>query len=182
MKKIFLAILLCITCDLAFSQDGIVVLHPAIGDTIFQNEKVDFLLFPEIADSTFQFGQILKMDGAYYLLYAAEEEFQSIELDTLDIHKYHTNICKLSAYFNSKEFENYDNLEENFRLNQAEIIPSIHNIRVVTPEMLEALPKEVRRYQHLKFSAEDMGLWGDAKEDYIKKGSYIEIYSSKKKK
>ena len=88
MKMTCCVFLILLVSQLSFSQDRIFVLHPFVGDTIDNYEKNRFLLFPEISDSTFFFGQIHHLSDNNYLLYAYSD-FKAIphisKIDSLTI-------------------------------------------------------------------------------------------------
>ncbi len=172
-SKLLLFIFLC-TGYLSFSQDRIFVLHPFIGDTIDNNEKNKFLLFPEINDSYFRFGLIHLISNKKYLLYSYSD-YNSIpkitEIDSLTIKEYARNIQKFIDYYTSL-LKNPDLIQPPSSQKKQKNLNVNLNI---SPEFYKKLASEVDRYQSLKSAAELKGLWGKDKENYIKTGWYLTI-------
>ncbi len=174
MKRTFISIILLFISYFSFSQDKIFVLHPFIGDTIDNNEKNKFLLFPEINDSYFRFGLIHLISNKKYLLYSYPDYNSSpkiSEIDSLTIKEYARNIQKFIDY--------YTRLLRNPDLYQPLSSPQKQkdlNVNLnISPEFYKKLASEVDRYQSLKGAAEQKGLWGKDKENYIKTGWYLTI-------
>ncbi len=180
MQKPILTLLLFAFYQITFSQNRIIALHPIIGDTIDKNEKRAYLLFPEIDNSTFDFGQIIAKDNATYLHYRSGAGEQMKEIDSLKIKEYQCNISKLSAFYLSKFKTDTTRISKNLNIKIKE--PSPLDITFITPEMRIAMEKEARRYNALKGQAEERGLWGKDKENFIQTGGYNEFYSVKARK
>ncbi len=161
-----------------FSQDKVVALHPAVGDTIEFTEKKMYFLFPEIEDTDFNNGQIFTGKNGFYLVCGTKSSKIIHNIDPVAFNQYRLNIEKLYAYYISST--NADTL--NISTNELKSLSAVPHINLINAEMLENLPKESRRYQYLKNEAEKLGLWGEDKENYIKTSGYIELFSTKKKK
>ncbi len=179
-KLLFLVSLLISSPLIIFCQDKVISLHPVIGDTIDKNEKRNYLLFPEIDNASFETGQIILKNNVTYLCYQTGGNQQMKAIDSVKISEYQKNISKISAYFQSKTKS--DTAQSNKVLN-LKIQPTQQvDITFFTPEMRVAMEKEARRYNALKGKAEELGLWGKDKENYIQTGGYNEFFSTKSKK
>jgi hypothetical protein len=174
MKNILISIILLFTGYLSFSQDKIFVLHPFVGDTIDNYEKNKFLLFPEINDSYFRFGQIHLIDNKKYLLYSYSN-YGSVpkisEIDSLTIKECAGSIQKYIDYYTSL-LKNPDLIHTPASAkNQKDLKVNLN----ISPEFYKKLASEVVRYQCLKGAAELKGLWGKDKENYIQTGWFLTI-------
>ena len=174
MKSKLILIILLFTSYLSFSQDKIFVLHPFVGDTIDNYEKNKFLLFPEINDSYFRFGQIHFIANNKYLLYSFSD-YNSIpkisEIDSLTIKEYARNIQKFIDYYTTL-LKNPNLIHPPSSANKQKDLSVNLNI---SPEFYKKLASELDRYQSLKWAAEQKGLWGKDKENYIKTEWYLTI-------
>ena len=75
------------------SQDSLFILHPILGEVIDKNEKKDYLLFPEIADSIFNYGYIQHAGNKYCLnSYLLSDSLLSRIIDTAEIQQYKINV------------------------------------------------------------------------------------------
>ena len=88
------------------SQDSLFVLHPIIGEIIDRNEKIDYLLFPEIKDSIFNYCSI-KHEGDKYFVnsHLVSDSINIIQLNISEINQYQKNIDKLYDYYSSQPEE-----------------------------------------------------------------------------
>jgi len=172
MRIILFAILFLFISHLSFSQDSIFVLHPFVGDTIDKFEKTKFLLFPEINDSSFCYGQIHYSDKKY-LLYSYSENNTTPkidEIDSLTIKEYNRNIQKLLDYYTA--LIKTDTIHKPFNANMQNDLNVNLNI---CPELRKKLTNEMFRYQFLKWHAEQRGLQGKEQENYIKTSGFLTI-------
>ncbi|TCO07689.1 hypothetical protein [Natronoflexus pectinivorans] len=176
MKRSFiLSLFLAITITV-WSQNGTIVLHPVVGDSISQKEKTDFLLFPEISDNEFVYGKIIKTENEYQLHYLKSngEQF-SLELDSVMLLQYHLNINKLQAYYDNQNANDTITNHQKILLMSSEIDINKLHIQPIDPRILDKLPYEARRRQHLRNSAIDRGLWGQDIDIYVQTSGYLEI-------
>jgi hypothetical protein len=174
MKRTITLCILLFAGYLSFSQDKIFVLHPFVGDTIDNYEKDKFLLFPEINDSYFRFGQIHLIADKKYLLYSYSDYGSNPKISEIDssmIKEYAGNIQKFIDYYTSL-LKNPDLIHTPSNAkNQKDLKVNLN----ISPEFYKKLASEIERVQHLKWNAEQKGLWGKDKENYIKTGGYITI-------
>jgi len=161
----------------AFSQE-IVQLHPVVGDTIGNSEKIAFYLFPEIADSSFIQGVIFFQHSTFKVNILEENKPDyTIDVDSTMLVEYNQNIEKLIQY--------YSKLQESDSLNQKQQLLSNSSAIQMSPECKlnaeerKKLITESRRYLRKKDRAEDLGLWGKEKEDYIKSSSNTNIFKGR---
>ena len=180
MKRTCSVFLIMLVNQLIFSQDRIFVLHPFIGDTIDNYEKNRFLLFPEMSDSSFFFGQIHHLSDNNYLLYAYSD-YKAIprisKIDSLTIKEYYLNIQKFIDYYKVL-LKSPDSVHKPLNAYKE------NNLKVnlnISPEFYKKLSSDVDRYQFLKWNAQERGLWGREIEDYIKTSGFFTIPSKKNK-
>lgn len=176
MKHVFSLVFSILLTSALPAQLKVISLHPLIGDTIDQKEKSRFFLFPEIADSDFCWGEIICSNEGYSLQYNTGSCSMTNKQDSLAIEQYKINIKKLISYYES--LSNSDSAKISIKDFNTTVSPI--KINIISSGMMEKLPYESRRYEYLNGEAERMGLWGDEKEDYIKKSGYLEIFNSDK--
>ncbi len=171
MKNLFVSILFLVGSLSVFAQKELVILHPVVGDTIDLAEKQTYLLFADVDDSTYVYGQVMKEGDSYFLNVHSQSGEQLLEVDQLKLQEYHINIQKLLAYYSY--LENPDQLKEAplVVLNQKDTCALEMDIEYLSPKMKKKLRKDSDRYQDLKFDAEQKGYWGDDQENYIKTAS-----------
>lgn len=95
------------------SQDSLFVLHPIVGEIIDRNEKIDYLLFPEINDSLFNYCQIKQVEEKFIVnSYFVSDSTVTILLNISDINQYQKNIDKLYDYYSRQpEVDSLSNLK-----------------------------------------------------------------------
>jgi len=179
-KQIFTLLSLLISLSV-FSQKQIVVLHPVLGDSIDKVEKVNYLLFPELGDSLFTYGQIHFKNNKFYLHAYSQTGSTLREIDSLEMKQYYLNVEKLMAYYAYKNNPDTLNDSRSVILSSMDTSALQQRIKYLSPEMRKKLSKDSRRYQSLKADAEQKGYIGVDKENYIKTSGYLEISTSKSK-
>ena len=104
MKKFIVFLLLFVVkSGTTFSQDTIFILHPSVGTIIDKYEKMNYLLFPEIKDTSFQYCYIKPLKGKYGLFsYFRNDSLSITKIDSLDLSQYQTYISKLDEYYSNK--------------------------------------------------------------------------------
>ncbi|RUT79408.1 hypothetical protein [Ancylomarina longa] len=184
MYKLLLILAVIILSINSYAQKNVVVLHPILGDSIDLAEKQIYLLFPDINDSDFNYGKILKGNGKYILHTFSATGDQEFEIDSLQLVHYQNNINKLIAYQNYMENPKKEDRKSLVITNQKDTCALEMNLEYMSPAMRKKLRKDSYRYQRLKSAAESLGYWGVDQENYIKttgiivfnsKGSDIEI-------
>ncbi|MFA9371169.1 MAG: hypothetical protein ACERIH_05625 [Labilibaculum antarcticum] len=181
MKNLIVNILFLISSLSAFAQKEVVILHPVVGDTIDLAEKQTYLLFSDVDDSTYDFGQIVKEGDNYFLNVHSQSGEQLLEVDQLKLQEYHTNIQKLLAYYSY--LENPDKLKEAplVVLSQKDTCALEMDIEYLSPKTRKKLKYDSYRYQTKKSTAEEMEFWVTDKSNYIHTSGYFEILESKNK-
>lgn len=100
-----------------FSQ-SIVQLHPLVGDTISNSEKVAFYLFPEITDSCFIEGLIFFQDSAFKVNITEKyKDSHIVAIDSTLLKEYNLHIEKLISYYS--KLEEPDSIEQQLLLSNA---------------------------------------------------------------
>jgi hypothetical protein len=180
MKIIFTSLffIMC-TINIVLPQDTIYILHPVIGEQIDIKAKKDYLLFPEIKDSCFNFCFIKQINGKYYVsTYFNNDSVSNEEVALPTLENYHNNIEKLYQYYSSKSKQDSLNNNETINLhkNNNSIKTEMFKKEIVSPTLNPEIRDEVRRDQRLKSDAERMKYYKQGTE--IMPGN-IEIYNSK---
>ncbi len=169
MKTSILTLLLLSFSLTFFAQENI-QLHPVIGDTISQNEKILFLLFPDIPDSSFQYATLQhKTDSIFILDEYVSNQHNKKELCFNELNYYKENIDKLLTYYASLNNASHPNEQINSNTPLHYKTPIYISL---TSDQLEKMTKEAKRYNALKLEAEEKGLWGTERDNYIKTKGY----------
>lgn len=169
--KLLLASLLFSFCV----QAQPVILHPVVGDTIDLTEKRAYLLFPQFADSTFQYAWIEEKTGTFNLHACLKGGTVTSVMDTVEMDEFKMHIEKLSVYYASQgKPDSTTNKSGSIVIKNK---PSGDDKRSydLTPEMLDKIKREARRYAALNHEAQMQGLTGRAKDDYINTAGHMEI-------
>ncbi len=157
-----------------FSQTKM-VLHPEVGDTIGLIEKIDYLLFPEIPDSLFDYGVVFQDGDQYRLQITNGSDTNNIALSSVSLKNYKANIDKLRRYYDRKLEEDSISLKTDSTIVNKDSITTGLDIEWMSQKQKEKMVDESSRYNRLKLEADEMGLMGFDREKYIKTGGYIEI-------
>ena len=162
-----------------FSQEKIIILHPVVGDTISFQEKMDYFLFKDIVDSNYQYGLIFFIDDDYYLVSYNDHDSLIIELDSMKIFEYHSNIDKLYNYYSSQS--NIDSNQTKIDIFSPDYNSQSINTNYLSPEMIKKIEKDSRRHRYLNNEADLNGLKGQEKENFINSVGYGDVNFKKKK-
>jgi hypothetical protein len=181
MKKLILSFIGLTFFISATSQDKIVILHPIIGDTITLQEKKDYLLFPDIVDSVFNFGILHLTNNTFQLYVYQSKDPLIVQIDSSEIHQYKLNIEKLSEYYSNVSSDNSIESSESIMLNNNNTKNHTLHQSSISPTTLKRTLKEATRTQLLNNSADRQGITGKAKENYINTGGAGSIKLRKKK-
>ena len=165
-RLIILLVLLIISVELS-AQDSIVVLHPVIGELIDKEEKVNYLLFPEIEKNTFNYGSVIYLDTNYYFMFNHHDDSISLmRLDSAEIIIYRNNINKLFQYYSN---ESKDSLEDN-NIKSKVLRPEKNtNAEVKSINMdyyRDDILKEIRINERLRYDAEQRRRIDEGSEQY----------------
>jgi len=172
-----LIILLLALCNGLHAQHAF-QLHPVVGDTISNSEKVAFYLFPEITDTCFVEGLIFYQDSAYTV--RISEKYKGayeLAMDSTQLQAYKQNIEKLIHYYSSLQVS--DSIAEKQALLSNGLSTNKAPEYRLNAEERKQLVKESRRYLRKKDKAEDLGIWGPDQELYIKGASNSNIFKGK---
>jgi len=168
MNKAVAVIVFLVLQISAFAQEQLIVLHPAVGDTIDRNERNDFLLFPEITNPDFKSATIHLKADEFYLHVLSKSGFDIINIDSIAIKQSREHVEKLLKYFA------YLCKKENSLIDEGRLVENQLKFgrEILTPEQRKTIAIEARKYFDLNQDAESMGLWGVEKENYIKVNSH----------
>lgn len=168
--------LLCVSNGV--NSQNTVQLHPVVGDTISNSEKVAFYLFPEIKDSCFIEGVIFYQDSAYKVnIIEKYKSVYELAIDSTLLHQYKQNIEKLTHYYSNLE------VSDSLDLNHLLLTSSSPNQNApeyrLNEEERKQLVKEARRYLRKEDKAEDLGIHGVDRDLYIQQASHSNIFKAK---
>lgn len=101
--KIKLLLIAISVLGYAKAQTAVYPLHPSIGDTLSQVEKLDYSLFPEISNQTFDFAFITFEKGNYVLnVHEKDSVNQEVILTQAMVVEAQQNIQKINQYYRLK--------------------------------------------------------------------------------
>ncbi len=178
-KILYYFLFFCTTC---ISQQTIYVLHPVVGDTIDVVELSKYQLFTEIKNVK---KIVLNNTNEVFLLSYTEDgfNFKSKEVSKVDIELNRNNILKLEEYYQKQQ--NKDSIIETnqgFMKIENNLYKGEDRIDL-SDETKNNLRQESNRYNSLKNRAQDKGLLGSERNDFIQTGaSGVELFHIKKKK
>jgi hypothetical protein len=179
MKKLYFIGLILTLGNLGFSQDQVVAIHPVIGDSIDIKEKRDYLLFPAVANDHFILAQIHCRNESYFLHAYFTSDTVVTPVDTADLTQYYSNIEKLHAYYSNLQKIGPANMGDTIALEKG--LDKLNSNDLLTPEQRKKIGHDGRKHQMLNKSADDRGLKGQDKADYLQTGGYGEVRLKKKK-
>lgn len=163
-----------IVCSLSI-QAQTVILHPVVGDTIDLTEKKAYLLFPQFADSIFHQAWIEKKDGILNLHTTMKGEVIVSVIDTIEIAEFKMHIEKLSAYYASQGHSDSIYGTSGSIVIRNKTGTDEKRSYELSPEMMDKIKRDARRYAELNHEAQMQGLTGRAKEDFINTAGHMEI-------
>lgn len=178
MKKILaILIFVVVKSGIAFSQDTIFILHPSVGAVIDKNEKMNYILFPEIADTSFQYCFIKPLKGSYCIFsYFRNDSLSISSVDSLDLVKYQTNISKLNEYFsNQSKPDSLKSTDQVKKDNQT------MKYDILSPNTIKDIKDETRRDARLKDDEERMNRYRKGNELAPVDIYLFDLFSKKKK-
>lgn len=178
MKKILaVLIFIVIKSGIAFTQDTIFILHPSVGATIDKNEKLNYLLFPEIKDTCFQYCFIKPLKGRFAIYSFFRNDSLSIsKVDTLELVNYQTNISKLDEYFsNQSKPDSLKSTDQVKKDNQT------MKYDILSPNTIKDIKNETRRDARLKDDEERMNRYRKGNELAPVDIYLFDLFSKKKK-
>ena len=167
MKLILSLVLVVFFNSSAFSQDKLIVLHHVVGDTIDKHEQRNFILFSDILDQNFTSATIHFDDAKYTMHINSASGLKIVDIKKEDLVENAKHIDKLVAYFKflveKKDSLNIDlKNTSNYPIFQSEFLTNIQK---------QQIAKEAGIYFRLNQDAEERGLVGIEKENYIKVNS-----------
>ena len=182
MNRLALLFLASIFTLTAFSQEKLVVLDPLIGDTIDKNEKVNFLLFPDLNDPDFLYGYITQSSDHYYFNSFTNDDSLTVwPIDAEELQECQRNIDKLSEYYLNKAKQ--DSLKNAQKLTLDG--KGVGNVQVratlIGDDDQERILDEVRKNTRLKDDAERMEIVKQGN-DIMGNGARVEFFHFKRKK
>lgn len=147
--KSLLSIIFVLICTNASAQQHY-PLHPSIGDTIDRNEKLDYSLFPTIANQDFEFATISFEKDSFYLVISKIEDnsTQKMLLSKSDLIQAQQNIEKVNRYYRYKANQAKDTNSYQSSLGEQKSRP----IRMDGP-MTEQMKKDARMNIRLREDA-----------------------------
>ncbi len=171
-KFLIIAFLFVLNNVFVPAQSKIAQLHPIIGDTISQSEKRLFLLFSQIPDSTYHFGQLMFDDKEGYMLISTMNNADVLkqEIDREEVEQYKANVDKLLAYYAQIDTSSVisDKNDLGLSLMSLNSNPVNKDALQLSSEQKKILVKNAIRYNYLKMEGIDNGLWGQDLDNYIK--------------
>ncbi|MFY9153694.1 MAG: hypothetical protein WAO52_16875 [Prolixibacteraceae bacterium] len=182
MKKISVLFVGIFLSFHSFSQDKLIVLHQAVGDTIDKAEKVRYLLFPELKDSDF-YSCFLTQSGDEFLVsfHSSKDSVAIFRIDSAEVSRYRENIGKLLEYYSNRTKE--DSIKRSQKITLEMEGPNTFQLNdpVVGSDDKDRILEEVRKFTRLKGDAERQKIVQDGN-DIFGNSARIEFLNFKCKK
>ncbi len=166
MRAILILVFITI-CLSVFSQDKLIVLHPVVGDTIDKQEQQNFVLFSDIVNQDFISATIHCENLKYVMRINSILGLVIVNIKKEDIDENSQHVDKLVRYFKTLD-EKKDSL--NINLRTAESWPKFQS-EFLNEAQKKKIAKEARMYFSLNQTAEQRGLLGVEKDNYVKENS-----------
>ncbi len=150
------------------------VLHPVLGDTISREEKINYLLFPEIDDTVFNYAIVDSIESTVIVKVETNSGLLELSLTEQEVQTYRANISKLAAFYTNDEEES--------------VTKSVLIKKDSTVSMKGAFIGEKQQEQINKQVKRDMRLQNDnERQEMYKQGletspGSIELFSGKRRK
>jgi len=166
--KIILCVSFFIIMNLSvFAQGKLIVLHQVIGDTIDKQEQQEFLLFSDILDKNFTSATIHFEDAKYVMHINSASGLKIVGVKEEDVIENSKHVDKLARYFKSL-VEMKDSLDIDLKTSSS--WPKFQS-ELLNDAQKKKIAKEARMYFNLNQDADELGLSGLDKENYIKVNS-----------
>jgi hypothetical protein len=181
MKRLTVLLIAIVISFQCFSQDHLFVLHSLVGDTINQNEKLNYLLFRDINDSDFKYCTIIHTKDGYFVHTRRIDDSVVIkQVDSTEIGEAIVKLDKVMEYYSTQtkqdSLKNAKKLTLDFKDKDSNF--KIDNI--VGEDAKERIFKEVRSENRMKGDAERLELREQGTERLTGAGR-IEFYKRRKK-
>lgn len=155
MKQLIVFLIAVLVGFHSYAQSNIYVLHPLVGDTIDNNEKLNYLLFKNINDSDFRYGVITHTNEAYLLKVCSADNSVSIfQIDSTELKQYAEKLDKVAAYYANEGKK--DSIKNNPKLKEDENDPQLKNLNstLINQQSKNRILKEARTQTRMKEDAE----------------------------
>jgi hypothetical protein len=139
----------------SYAQSNVYVLHPLVGDTIDNKEKLQYLLFKNVNDSDFKYGVITHTKDAYFLkVCSANNSVSTIQVDSTELKQYVEKLDKVAAYYANEGKK--DSIKSNLKLHVDEDDPQVKNLNstLINQQSKNKILKEARTQTRMKEDAE----------------------------
>jgi len=166
MRLFFGFILLTMSLSVV-AQDKLIVLHAIVGDTIDKHEQRTFVLFSDILNQDFTSATIHCENEKYLMHINTVSGLDLVEIKAEDIAENSNHVDKITSYFESL-VEKKDSLDLDLKM--ASSWPKVQS-RFLTDAQKRKIAIESRKFFMLNQNAEEAGLVGIEKENYMKVNS-----------
>ncbi|MGZ2370083.1 hypothetical protein ACXR6G_09885 [Ancylomarina sp. YFZ004] len=167
MRLALFFIFLVITHLSVIAQDKLIVLHEIVGDTIDKHEQRTFVLFSDILDQDFTSATIHCGNEKYVMHINSVSGLKLVEIKEDDIVENSKHVDKLASYFKSLVVKK-DSLD--LDLKTASSWPKFQS-ELLNVTQKRKIATEAREFFMVNQTAEELGLLGIDKENYIKVNS-----------
>ena len=155
MKKLTILLIVIALNVQSYGQDPLFVLHPLVGDTIDRNEKLNYLLFPQITDSDFKYCTLTHSEKGYFVNTTKIDCSSTVnQADSTEINQTRARLDKVVAYYLNQE---QNDSIKNAHKEKLELLGQPSNFKmdnIVGEDTKERIFKEVRSENRMKDDAE----------------------------
>lgn len=155
MKRWFVFLIMVVSCLPGYSQNKIYVLHPLVGDTIDNKEKLNYFLFKNINDSDFKYGVITHTKDEYLIkVCTTNNSVSTIRIDSLELKQYVEKLDKVAAYYANEGKK--DSIQNNTKPSVEEYDSKFVDLNnsLINQQSRDKILKEARTGTRLKEDAE----------------------------
>ncbi len=175
IKGCLLAVLLTLSCWVP-SQAQIVQLHASLGDTISSEEAYMYYLFQEDGIRAFEYALVYRTNEQYTVQFYGDSR-TAIAIDSSTVAAYGKNIDKINQFLAAEK------QDAGVVVIADSLMFKSVDLQLMTGDQKKKMIKDARRYNWKKVNADEKGLMGNERDDYINtSGGAIWGSSTKKKK
>ena len=181
MKNLITLLVGLFIVSAGYSQNNPFILHPLVGDTISQAEKIKFVLFPEIDNQNFRNGTLTHSLEGYFLHYqTSENTMNTKQISDSIISQYQVNLGRLEEYYSNLNKNDSTKSKVKSVVEIKDVNDGKLNNELINDETKNKIVKEAIMDARMKEDAEQLNQI--KKGNDITGGGYIELFGKKKKK
>lgn len=181
MEKLTILLIAIILSVQSYGQDSLFVLHPLVGDTIDRNEKLNYLLFPQITDSDFKYCTLSHSENGYFVNTTKIDSSATVnQIDSTEINQTVARLDKVMDYYLNQE---QNDSIKNAQKKTLDLLGQPSNFKMdnlLGEDTKERIFQEVRSENRIKDDAERLE-YNKQGTDLFGSGAKIQFFKRRKK-